>query len=55
MRSATLFLPTMLGWISDLEGLRAALLVAPVMILVAAFFCFVCARFIEEDTAKVGS
>ena len=47
--------PTMLGWISDLEGLRSALLIAPGMILVAAFFCFVCARYIEEDSAKAGS
>ena len=47
--------PTVLGWISDLLGLRAALMVTPGMILLAAFFCFVCARFIEEDSAKVSS
>lgn len=45
--------PTVLGWISDLQGLRTALMVTPGMILVAAFFCFACARFIEEDSAKV--
>ncbi len=44
--------PTVLGWISDLRGLRAALMITPGMILVAAVFCFVCARFIEEDTCS---
>lgn len=44
--------PTVLGWISDLRGLRAALMITPGMILVAAVFCFVCARFIEEDACS---
>jgi MFS transporter, Spinster family, sphingosine-1-phosphate transporter len=44
--------PTVLGWISDLHGLRPALLTTPFVILLAAFFSFFCARFIVEDTAK---
>jgi len=47
--------PSVLGSISDLHGLRAALMVTPGMILLAAFLCFVCARFIGEDSAKVNS
>jgi sugar phosphate permease len=43
--------PTILGWLSDLWGLRKALLVTPVAILIAAFLCFLCMRFIEKDTA----
>jgi MFS family permease len=42
--------PTILGRLSDLWGLRAALMVAPVAILLAAFFSFLCMRFIESDS-----
>jgi MFS family permease len=42
--------PALLGWFSDLWGLRAALMVAPAAILLAAFFCFLCTRFIETDS-----
>jgi MFS family permease len=42
--------PTILGRLSDLWGLRAALMVAPAAILLAAFFSFLCMRFIESDS-----
>jgi MFS family permease len=44
--------PALLGWISDLYGLRTALLVTPAAILLASFFCFFCARFINEDSTR---
>ncbi len=44
--------PTILGWISDLHGLRTALLLTPIMILLAAFFCFIGIRFIEQDSVQ---
>jgi MFS family permease len=42
--------PTILGRLSDLWGLRTALMVAPAAILLAAFFSFLCMRFIETDS-----
>jgi MFS transporter, Spinster family, sphingosine-1-phosphate transporter len=45
--------PALLGLLSDVHGLRAALLTTPIVILVAAIFCFSCSRFIQEDSAKV--
>ncbi len=42
--------PTILGRLSDLWGLRAALMIAPAAILLAAFFSFLCTRFIEADS-----
>jgi len=44
--------PTMLGWFSDLWGLRTALLTTPVAIAAAAGFCFLCTRFIHEDMER---
>jgi MFS family permease len=44
--------PTLLGWLSDLWGLRAALLVTPAAIAVAAGFCFLGKRYIAEDMEK---
>ncbi len=44
--------PTILGWFSDLWGLRASLMVTPVAIGISAFFCFVCTRFIKNDMAR---
>jgi MFS family permease len=41
--------PTILGWLSDLWGLRGALLVTPFAIFAAALLCFLCTRFIERD------
>lgn len=45
--------PTILGWLSDQWGLRAALLITPAAIALAALFCFLCSRFIEADTARI--
>jgi predicted MFS family arabinose efflux permease len=42
--------PTILGALSDLWGLRVSLLLAPVAIVLAAFFAFLCTRFIARDT-----
>lgn len=44
--------PTILGWFSDLWGLRASLMVTPVAIGLAAFFCFICTRFIKDDMER---
>ncbi len=44
--------PTVLGWLSDLWGLRYSLLITPVAIVIAALFCFTCGRFIVRDDAK---
>ena len=41
---------TILGWLSDMWGLRRALLVTPFAIFTAALLCFLCTRFIERDT-----
>ena len=41
--------PAILGWLSDLWGLRNALMLAPLFILMAAFFSFLCKRYIEHD------
>ncbi len=42
--------PAILGRLSDLWGLRTALLITPVMILLAAGLSFLCAGLIEKDT-----
>ena len=44
--------PTILGWFSDMWGLRPALLTAPFAIALAAVFCLICTRYIEEDMIK---
>jgi MFS family permease len=44
--------PTLLGWVSDLHNLRTALLLTPLVILLAAFFCFFCARYVHKDSAR---
>ncbi len=44
--------PTLLGWFSDLWGLRSALLVTPVAIALAAGFCFLGKRYIAADMAR---
>ncbi|MGC9976116.1 MAG: MFS transporter [Syntrophales bacterium] len=45
--------PAALGWLSDRWGLRNALLITPVAFIVAAVFCFLCGRFIGEDSGKI--
>lgn len=44
--------PTILGWFSDLWGLRAALMFTPIAIGIAAVFCFICTGFIRDDMAR---
>lgn len=44
--------PTVIGWLSDRWGLQHALLVAPLAILLAAAFSFLCCRTVERDTAS---
>jgi len=44
--------PTLLGRLSDMWGLRSALLVTPFAILLAASFSFLCARSIEKDSVN---
>ncbi len=44
--------PTILGWFSDMWGLRRALLTTPIAIAVAAVFCVICTKYIKEDTAR---
>jgi MFS family permease len=44
--------PTLLGWLSDLWGLRSALLVTPAAIAVAAGFCFLGKRYIAADMER---
>lgn len=44
--------PTVLGWMSDLWGLRYSLLITPIAILTAAFSCFLCGRFVGKDNAQ---
>jgi MFS transporter, Spinster family, sphingosine-1-phosphate transporter len=44
--------PTLLGWLSDLWGLRSALLVTPFAIAVAAAFCFLGKRYIAADIER---
>ena len=44
--------PTILGWLSDLWGLRSALLITPGAMALAGFFCFICGRYIEDDMVK---
>jgi MFS family permease len=41
--------PTILGWFSDMWGLRAALLTTPIAIAFAALFCILCTRYVKED------
>jgi MFS family permease len=45
--------PAILGYCSDLWGLRNALLITPVAMLLAAACCFFCVRFIAADMAAV--
>jgi MFS transporter, Spinster family, sphingosine-1-phosphate transporter len=44
--------PSILGWCSDHWGLRSALVLSPVVMLLAGVFCFICGRFVAEDMAR---
>jgi len=43
------FSPTLLGWFSDLWGLRIALMTTPMALLAAALFCWLCSRHVDSD------
>jgi len=45
--------PSILGWLSDQWGLRNALLITPLAMVLAGLFCFVCGRFVVQDMAQV--
>ena len=45
--------PAILGWLSDLWGLRNSLMTTPLAFLAAALFCVICTRFIESDTDEI--
>jgi MFS family permease len=44
--------PSILGWLSDQWGLRSALLITPLAMVLAGIFCFICGRFVVQDTAQ---
>lgn len=44
--------PSILGWLSDQWGLRNALLITPLAMLLAGLFCFICGRFVVQDMAQ---
>jgi MFS family permease len=48
------FSPTILGLFSDLWGIRPALLIAPVAIVLAAVLCFLCTPHMEADMQRAG-
>ncbi len=42
--------PTLLGWFSDMWGLRLSLLTTSAAIMLAALFSFLCTKFIDKDS-----
>ena len=48
------FSPSILGWLSDQWGLRNALLITPLAMVLAGLFCFLCGRYVEQDMAQTG-
>ena len=45
--------PSILGWLSDQWGLRSALLITPLAMVLAGLLCFICGRFVVQDMAQV--
>lgn len=43
--------PSLLGWLSDQWGLRNALLITPLAMLMAGLLCFICGRYVVNDMA----
>lgn len=43
--------PAIIGNLSDRFGLRGAMMITPFAITAAAFFCFLCCRWIKKDTS----
>jgi MFS family permease len=46
--------PAIIGSLSDAFDLRRAMLITPIAIAVASFFCFICCRWIDADTIIAG-
>jgi MFS family permease len=44
--------PSLLGWLSDQWGLRSALLITPLAMVLAGLLCFICGRFVVRDMAQ---
>lgn len=44
--------PTIIGWLSDQWSLRSALLVTPLVMVLAGLFCFLCGRYVVQDMAQ---
>ena len=44
--------PSILGWLSDQWGLRQALLITPVAMMLAGLFCFICGMFVVRDMTR---
>jgi MFS family permease len=44
--------PSLLGWLSDQWGLRNALLITPLAMVLAGLLCFICGRFVVQDMAR---
>lgn len=45
--------PSIIGWLSDQWGLRSALLITPLAMVLAGLLCFICGRFVVLDMAQV--
>lgn len=45
--------PSILGWLSDQWGLRVALLITPLAMIIAGILCFICGRFVLKDMERV--
>ena len=46
------FSPSILGWLSDQWGLRSALLITPLAMVLAGLLCFICGRFVVHDMER---
>jgi MFS family permease len=44
--------PSILGWLSDQWGLRSALLITPLAMVLAGLFCFICGSFVVQDMSQ---
>ncbi|HMK61941.1 MAG TPA: MFS transporter [Dissulfurispiraceae bacterium] len=45
--------PVIIGWLSDLAGIRNALMITPCAILVASILSFFCMRYMAQDIRRV--
>jgi predicted MFS family arabinose efflux permease len=44
--------PTIIGWLSDQWSLSSALLITPLVMVLAGLFCFLCGRYVVQDMAE---